>query len=129
MAVLLHFSDLERRRRLAIKTLRQLSDDTGLQLGTIWNILHGKCPDVRKIIAVCKALGVSPKRLNWESFVRERKDAGHGDPRSRRQPSQEPREQTGASVCPPGHCALAELDLTRPVHLRPEDDHGERKQA
>ena len=129
MSTLLHFSDLDRRRRLALKTLRELSHETGLQLASVWNVLHGKCPDVRKIVAICKALGVSPKRLDWESFIEERKDPGRGASRSLLQPPQKPSERTQGSVCPPGRCALAKLQLTRRVPVGGENDHGERKQA
>jgi lambda repressor-like predicted transcriptional regulator len=69
MPPLLQFSDLERRRRLAMKTLRQISKETGLKIGTVWNVFHGRCPDIRKIGLVCGAIGVSVNRLNFGSFL------------------------------------------------------------
>jgi hypothetical protein len=69
MPALLQFSDLERRRRLAMKTLRQISQETGLRLGTVWSVLHGRCPDVRKISLVCSAIGVSVNRLDFRPLL------------------------------------------------------------
>lgn len=69
MPSLLQFSELERRRRFAMKTLRQVSKETGLRLGTVWNVLHGRCPDIRKIILVCNAIGVPANKLDFGSFL------------------------------------------------------------
>ena len=101
MPQLIKLADLQARRRMLNLPLRKIADQTGLTLSTVWNCLHFRCSDARKIILVCKAIGVSPNRLDWETFVL-------GDPKNSLNVAQNPNDQIAAQACPPGRCRLAE---------------------
>jgi hypothetical protein len=101
-------TDLEERRRLLNLPLRKIAERTGLKLGTVWSCLHLRCPDVRKIIIVSKAIGVSPRRLDWESFVPvAAQNCQHVAPG--------PHAQAEPQACPPGRCFLAEKATVTPA--------------
>jgi hypothetical protein len=101
MPRLMRASDLEERRRLLNLSLRKIAERTGLKLATVWSCLHLRCPDVRKIIIVSKAIGVSPRRLDFESFVPAKEQ-------NYQYIAPGPHAQAESQVCPPGRCFLSE---------------------
>jgi len=56
-------NQLDGLRRKKGKTLAELAADTGLKLGAVWRVLHGKSHDIRKVARVCRALRVSLDHL------------------------------------------------------------------
>jgi transcriptional regulator with XRE-family HTH domain len=68
-------------------TLATIASAAGLTVTATWRVVHGKCPDVRKIVAVCKALGVSPKRLDWNFFAQRPSAGGHPEGNGEQDPN------------------------------------------
>jgi len=86
---------LDRIRRRRHKTLDDIASEVGFGRCLVWRVVRGRCFDLRRIVPVCRALGVSLRRLDLEGFLGETKDSGRGDERNHRQPSQDPSDQGG----------------------------------
>jgi transcriptional regulator with XRE-family HTH domain len=59
--------DALRTRRRA--TMAAIARQSGLSLTSVWRVLSGRSYDLRKIVRICKALRVSPRRLDFEALL------------------------------------------------------------
>ena len=69
MSNLIGTHDLDRIRRRRRKTLSAVAALTGLSTTSVWRVLNRSCADLRMILPVVKAIGVSVTRLDIEDFI------------------------------------------------------------
>ena len=63
MALLIGREKLDAIRRRQRKTLAQIAAESGLKIGAVWRVLHGRSYDIRKVAGVCAALGIPLEQL------------------------------------------------------------------
>jgi transcriptional regulator with XRE-family HTH domain len=74
----LTIQELDAVRTMRRATMAAIAHRSGLSLTSVWRVLSGRSYDLRKIVRICKALRVSPRRLDFEALLGDPKQARDG---------------------------------------------------